>query len=140
MSTERFALPGFATPGHPKADERVFAKPDGSVELVIKDGVPLDEQTPDYFIRISTEYGTIVNVQATARNGNVVQLRNAEGPTKRFVLRLGPPCIQFMPGTYTIRGMVNGCEVYFKHLTVSPHPDLMLKIPPDLVPDPGETV
>ena len=134
---ERFALPGFQMPGSPKADERVFSRPDGSIRLVLKDNVPLDEPTPDYRIHISTEVGTIVDIQATVRNGNVVQLRNEQNGTKRFILRLGPPCIQFLPATYTVRAYVDGCQVYFKNLTVSPDPALTDLQPQGLDQDQG---
>lgn len=124
MSDERLALPGFLTPDHPKESQRVFANPDGSVELVLKDHVPLGEQIPDYRVLISTEYGPVVSLQASVRNGNIVSIRNAEtGGTKKFVLRIGPPCITFTPATYTIRAISNGQEVYFKNLTVQPHPE-----------------
>lgn len=134
--TERLALPGFLTPDHPKDSLRVFARADGRVELILRDHVPMDEVIPDYRVLISTEYGKEVHLQATVRTGNIVTLRNESEGTKKFVLRVGPPCIVFAPATYTVRAMVDGVEVYFKTLTVLQHPEQLRRAQLDLVPDP----
>ena len=138
--TERLALPGFLTPDHPKESMRVFARPDGRVELVLKDHVPLGESIPDYRVLISTEYGQEVHLQATVRTGNIVTIRNESDGTQKFVLRVGPPCMAFTPATYTVRAMENGAEVYFKNLTVLPHPEQTRLAQLDLAPIPGEIV
>lgn len=139
MSTERLALPGFLTPNSPKEAQRVFARPDGRVELVLKDHVPVGEPVPDYYVLVSTEYGQDVRLQATVRNGAVVAIRSDTEGTQKFVLRMGPPCVQFTPATYTVRAMVNDQEVYFKNLTVLAHPDHVRKFVPPPTPVPGET-
>lgn len=120
---ERLALPGFFPPDAPKAALQVFAQPDGHVELVLKDSVPLTESVPDYYVMISTEYGGDIHLQATARNGHVVQVRNEQDGTQKFVFRIGPPCVTFTPGTYMVRAMVGDEEVYVKALTVLAHPE-----------------
>ncbi len=139
MSTERLALPGFLTPSAPKESLRVFSRPDGRVELVLKDHVPIGEPVPDYYVLLSTEYGPDVHLQATIRNGAIVTIRSDTEGTQKFVLRMGPPCHQFMPGTYNVRAMVADQEVYFRNLTVLPHPDLVRKFVPPPTPVPGET-
>ena len=115
---------------------RVFARPDGRVELVLKDHVSLGESVPDYRVIIATEYWQEVHLQATVRTGNIVTLRNEDEGTPKFVLRVGPPCLVFAPATYTVRAMVSGEEVYFKNLTVLPHPEQLRRAQLDLAPVP----
>lgn len=138
MKRDRLVLPGLMTPDHPKLDQRVFARPDGRVELVLEDLAPLEKSVPDYFVLISTEYGPDVTLQATVRTGNVVSIRNEDSGTQKFILRVGPPCIEFYPGTYQVRAMVNDQEVYSKSLTVLPHPAAIRR--KLLSQDPGEIV
>ena len=139
-SQERLALPGFLTPDHTKDSLRVFARPDGRVELVLKEYVPLEASVPDYQVLISTEYGAEQHLQATVRNGMVVQIRDDNSGTQKFILRVGPPCLTFTPATYTVRAMVNDQEVYFKCLTVLPHPEQQRKSQLAQVQGPGGTV
>lgn len=138
MSDERLALPGFLTPNHPKESMRVFARPDGRVELVLAENRPVGEPVPDYYVLLSTEYGQDIRLHATVRNGAVVVIRDEHGPTQKYLLRMGPPCITFMPATYTVRAMVNSQEVYFKNLTVLAHPDLVRNFVPPQAPVPDE--
>lgn len=140
MAEERLALPGFLTPNHPKESLRVFARPDGRVELVLKEHVPLEQSVPDYNVLISTEYGSDIHLQATVRNGMVVQIRDDKEGTQKFVLRIGPPCITFTPATYTVRAMDGDQEVYFKALTVLNHPEQLRKAQLAQVQGPGGTV
>lgn len=122
--SNRFALPGFHSLDAPKEEHRVFANHDGTATLVIKDNVPLGEQIPDYRIHISSEFGNYVIKEQTVRTGNVVTEQNDGEGTKKFVLRIGPPCLTISPGTYTVRAMVGKEQTYFKSLTVLNHPSL----------------
>jgi len=124
MSDDPLPLPGFTTPDSPKAESRVMATPGGWIEVVLKDNVPLDEAMPAYEVLVSTEYGREVVLQASIRTGHVYSITHADRPTKKFVLKAGPPEITFAPATYTVRAMVDGKEVFFKTVTVLNHPAL----------------
>lgn len=116
-------IPGFFTPDHPKADNRLFALPEGGVNVTVVDRLPLGSPLPPYEFYLSTENGRKIILHLTAGAGQVVIIPNGD-QTERHVLRFGPPAVTIYPGTYQLRGMVNGQEMFSKSLTVSNHPAL----------------
>lgn len=115
-------LPGFTTPGHPKADARIIAEPNGEVRQVIADQVP-DGPVPDYQIYLSSEYGRRVILHLEARSGQVVKEQNPNS-TWRHVLILPLDVAVIYPGTYRLRVLLNNSEIFVKSLTVLNNPAL----------------
>jgi hypothetical protein len=111
------------TPGHPKADDRIFASPTDKIEVRIADNLPLGSDMPPYEVYFSSEYGRQIVLHLTAGTGKILKIKNDNG-TEAHLLRLNPPCILTFPGTYRLRALVNGKEVFTKSLTVRNHPAL----------------
>ncbi len=137
MSDERLALPGFYPPDAPKNAFRVYAHPDGTVELPIVEHLPLDAPMGNYEVFITTEFGREMHLHVTAGTGHVVTRLDKNDKTKAFVLRIRPSEIVFLPGTYMVRVTENNVPIYTKSMTVPSHP-----VSPwarDPLPPPGET-
>lgn len=116
-------IPGFQTPGHPKQDDRIFASPTDKIEVRIADNLPAGTPMPPYEIFVTTEYGRQIILHVTAGTGKVLKEKNEDG-SEFHLFRLNPPCTLIYPGTYRLRVLVNGAEVFTRSLTVRNHPAL----------------
>jgi hypothetical protein len=119
----RMELPGFTTPSHPKADDRLFAQPGGMVVVTVNDRFPIGQVMPDYQFYLSTEYGRFILLQLQARTGQVTRTPNDDG-TEQHTFTLPLDVAVIYPGTYELRVLVNGKEIFKKSLTVRNHPAL----------------
>lgn len=125
MSHEKFAIPGFQKPTHPKFDGRVFAQADGLIEFMFLDNIPIDDPMPDFTVYISAERGREINRLAwTDTNRFVYTKRDDHNGTKSWWFRMRTDTLVILPGTYCFRFVVNGQEVTQKSITIRDHPAL----------------
>lgn len=117
-----FAIPGFMTPETPKEDQRIFAKPDGTI---IWDVMPAqdDRQLPEIDFSLSL-FHRGKDMRRLVIDANQITLMNVANDLGSRVIRAVIPasCVAVEPGTYRLEAfMGKGRElVAEKWVTVEP--------------------
>lgn len=119
-----YTLTGFMTPNSPIQSSRLFANPDGSIEFVVLENLGKTEPIPSLEVLLSKESGPEINLLVDDQaNSSLFSIPN-DGPTKSLVFRTRNQDLLLAPGTYTIRVLRDGNEIFNKSLTVRNHPAL----------------
>jgi hypothetical protein len=118
-------LPGFTTPGSPKADSRIFSMTAGGLEFVLMENVPLDQPEEDLAVYVDYEAGNEIKNWCTIQNPCILRRVERNGTRTIFVKTL-PDTLVIYPGTYFLRGVkvVSGEQFFYKTLTVLNNPQL----------------
>lgn len=121
--SDPITIPGFFAQETPKADQNIEAQPDGTIQVDLgpfKRDLPL----PVVDVLLSKDCGRYVNrIESFPTNEYVfTDLSNPQDP--RIVFKLRPDEASIVPGTYMIRVMKDGVELFKKSLTVKNHPSM----------------
>jgi len=115
---ETFHIPGFVTPGSPKADDRMWASPDGQVVFNIT-MLRAGDAVPAFEIIISQDFGgrKVILFEDTLQINLFAEI-DPSNTWKYVFFYCNPTNLNLHPGSYGIEALLNGVVVKRQRLNI----------------------